>query len=53
VETVCSILKKGVVCLVTMAADDAALQAFENGAVTLDDDAATALVPADALQKKP
>jgi hypothetical protein len=53
VETVCSILKKGVVCLLTMAADDAALQAFENGAVTLDDDAATALVPADALQKKP
>jgi hypothetical protein len=52
-ETVCSVLKKGVVCLVTMAADDAALQTFENGAVTLDDDAATALVPADALQKKP
>jgi hypothetical protein len=53
VETVCSILKKGIVCWVTMAADDAALQTFENGAVTLDDDAATALVPADALQKKP
>jgi hypothetical protein len=52
-ETVCSILKKGVVCLVTMAADDAALQTFESGAVTLDDDAATALVPANALQKKP
>jgi hypothetical protein len=52
-ETVCSVLKKGVVCWMTMAADDAALQTFENGAVTLDDDAATALVPADALQKKP
>jgi hypothetical protein len=53
VETVCSVLKKGVVCWMTMAADDAALQTFEQGVVTLDDDAATALVPADALQKKP
>jgi hypothetical protein len=52
-ETVCSVLKKGVVCWMTMAADDATLQTFEQGAVTLDDDAATALVPADALQKKP
>jgi hypothetical protein len=53
VETVCSVLKKGVVCWMTLAADDDALQTFENGAVTLDDDAATALVPADALQKMP
>jgi hypothetical protein len=53
VETVCSILKKGAVCWMTIAADDVALQTFDNGAVTLDDDAATALVPADALQKKP
>jgi hypothetical protein len=53
VETVCSILKKGAVCWMTMAADDAALQAFENGAVTLDDDTATVLVPANAFQKKP
>ena len=52
-ETVCSVLKKGVVCWMTMAADDDALQTFENGTVTLDDDAATALVPADALQAKP
>jgi hypothetical protein len=52
-ETVCSVLKKGVVCWMTMAADDDALQTFEKGAVTLDDDAPTALVPADALQKKP
>jgi hypothetical protein len=52
VETVCSVLKKGIVCWVTMAADDATLQTFEQGVVTLDDDAATALVPADALQKK-
>ena len=52
-ETVCSVLKRGVVCWMTMAADDATLQTFEQGVVTLDDDAATALVPADALQKKP
>ena len=53
VETVCSILKKGAVCWMTMAADDAALQTFEHGAVALDDDAATALVPANAFQKNP
>jgi hypothetical protein len=53
VETVCSILKKGVVCWMALAADDDALQTFENGAVTLDGDAAAALVPATALQKKP
>jgi hypothetical protein len=53
VETVCSILKKGVVCWMTLAADDATLQTFEYGAVTLDGEVATALVPANALQKKP
>ena len=52
-ETVCSVLKKGVVCWMTLAADDGALQTFENGTITLDDDAATALVPVGALQKKP
>ena len=52
-ETVCSVLKKGVVCWMTLAADDAALQTFEQGTVTLDGEDATALVPADALQKKP
>jgi hypothetical protein len=51
-ETVCSVLKKGVVCWMAMAADDDALLTFENGAVTLDEDAATPLVPANALQKK-
>src|SRR5271157_450201 len=53
VETVCSVLKKGVVCCMVLTSDDDALQTFEQGTVTLDDDAATALVPADALQKKP
>jgi len=52
-ETVCSVLQKGVVCWVVLAADDDALQTFEQGTVVLDTDAATALVPADALQKKP
>ncbi|MGP8172978.1 MAG: hypothetical protein ACLP7O_00355 [Terracidiphilus sp.] len=53
VETVCSILKKGAVCWMAMAADDAALQTFEHGAVTLDGEAAPALVPAEAFAKKP
>jgi hypothetical protein len=52
-ETVCSVLKKGVVCWMTMAADDASLQTFEQGTVTLDGEDATGLVPADALHKKP
>ncbi len=53
VETVCSILKKGAVCWMTIAADDAALQTFEHGAVTLDGEAAPALVPAEAFARKP
>ena len=53
VETACSILKKGAVCWMAMAADDAALQAFEHGGVTLDSEAPTPLVPADAFVKKP
>jgi hypothetical protein len=52
-ETVCSVLKKGVVCWMTMAADDDALATFENGLVTLDGEDATALVPAGSLQMKP
>ncbi|HEY1160084.1 MAG TPA: hypothetical protein VGE83_05605 [Terracidiphilus sp.] len=53
VETVCSILKKGAVCWMAMLADNAALQTFEHGAVTLDGEAPAALVPADALVKSP
>jgi hypothetical protein len=53
VETVCSIMKKGAVCWMAIAADDAALQTFEHGAVTLGSEAPTALVPADAFVKKP
>ena len=53
VETVCSVLKKGVVCWLAVTVDVAALQTFERGAVTLDGEASPALVPADALKKKP
>jgi hypothetical protein len=50
-ETVCSLLKKGAVCWMALAVDDLALQTFEHGAVTMDGDAPTALVPASALKK--
>jgi hypothetical protein len=53
IETVCTILKKGAVCWMAMAADDAHLQTFEHGAVTLDSDAPVALVPASVFAKKP
>jgi hypothetical protein len=53
VETVCSIMKKGAVCWMAIAADDAALETFEHGAVTLGSEAPTALVPVDAFAKKP
>ncbi len=53
VEIACSIVKKGAVCWMAMAADDAGLQTFEHGLVTLDSDPPAALVPADAFAKKP
>jgi hypothetical protein len=52
-EMVCSVLEKGAVCWMAMAADDASLQAFEQGAVSLDGEPASALVPASALPNKP
>jgi hypothetical protein len=52
-EIACTILKKGVVCWMAIAADAGALQTFEYGAVTLEGEEWPALVPADALQKKP
>ncbi len=52
VETVCTLLNKGIACWTTFAGDDAALKTFENGAVTLEGEAATALVPADVVQHK-
>lgn len=53
VEIVCSVLKKGAVCWMAMAADDAGLKTFEHGLVTLDSEAPAALVPATAFEKKP
>jgi hypothetical protein len=52
-EIACSVLKLGAACWMTMAADEDSLHAFEQGAVTLDDDAATPLVPANAFDKAP
>jgi len=49
VETVCTLLKRGAVCWLTIAADADALAAFENGAVKLDGDELPALVPATAF----
>ncbi len=53
VEIACSLLEKGAVCWMTMAADSTGLETFEHGAVTLDDDTPVALVPASAFDKKP
>lgn len=52
-EVVCSILKKGAVCWMAFAPDDASMRVFEEGAVTLDEDAYKWLVPADAFPQKP
>ncbi len=53
IEIACSILKKAAVCWMAMAVDADGLRAFEDGAVTLEGEPATALVPADAFTKKP
>lgn len=53
IETVCTVLKKGAACFMTMAADEAGLETFEHGAVTLDGDPPAALAPASAFAKKP
>jgi hypothetical protein len=52
-EAVCAVLKRGVACWMAFAADDASLKVFERGRVVFDDDAPAALVPPDALTKKP
>jgi len=46
IEVACGVLKKAAVCWMAMAADNAALAEFENGAVKLEDDPPAALVPA-------
>jgi len=51
VETVCTLVKKGAVCWMALAADDSALATFEQGSVTLDKEAPFPLVPATAFLK--
>lgn len=53
VETVCSILKKGAVCWMAIAADPASLAGFERGVVVLDGEAPSMLVPSSAFAHKP
>lgn len=53
VEIACSLLKKGAVCWMGMAADADALKTFESAPVSLEGDPAAPLVPATAFQKKP
>lgn len=53
VEITCGVLKKGAVCWMAMAADNADLATFEQGQVSLDGEPRAALVPADAFQSKP
>jgi len=52
-EIACALTNKAAVCWMTMAADDRSLAVFEHVAVTLDGEAAAALVPAIAFQAKP
>ncbi len=51
VETVCTLLKKGAVCWMALAADDDALATFEHGSATLDGEPPVPLVPADVFMK--
>jgi hypothetical protein len=48
-EIVCTVLGKGAVCWMTLAADTASLAAFEKQAVTLEGDAFDAIIPAGAI----
>lgn len=53
VEIACTVLKKGAVCWMTMAASDDALKELESSPVELEGEKQTALVPANAFEKKP
>jgi hypothetical protein len=52
IEVSCALITKAAVCWMTMASDDISLAIFEHGAVTLDGDPPTALVPATAFQQQ-
>lgn len=51
VETACTLLEKGAVCWMAEAADQAGLEEFEHGAVTLEGAAVGQLVPANVFVK--
>lgn len=53
VEIACTLLQKGAACWMTMAADEDSLHAFEHAPVALEEESPTALVPANAFEKKP
>ena len=53
VEIACTLLKKGAVCWMALAASDDALKIIEGSAVALEGDSPTALVPSTAFEKKP
>jgi|SRR5579872_4827476 len=53
VEIACTLLKKGAVCFMAMAADEDALKVFEQGPVVLEGESPVALVPSTAFDKKP
>jgi hypothetical protein len=53
VETVCSLLKKGAVCWMVMALDSSSLHTIEQGALSLEGEAAPGLVPVNAFDKRP
>lgn len=53
IEVACAVLKKGAVCWMAIAADDAALQIFEHASVVLDGEKPAGLVPSTAFPAKP
>lgn len=53
IEIACGLLRKGAVCWMAMAKDEAALQTFEQGKISLDGEAPGPLVPPTAFDKKP
>jgi len=52
-EIACTVLAKGAVCWMAMAADAASLEVFEKQAVTLEGDSFDAIVPAGAISAAP
>ncbi len=53
VEIACTLLKKGAVCWMVLAANDDALKIIEGGAVELEGENPISLVPKTAFEKKP